>query len=88
MSSSEGSQVPFPSFVGTLAERIRIPQLGVSGVSAEICSHFVRSPEEPARIGVELIENAARKGAGSSSARRLASMMYIDEAHRQGQEAT
>ena len=29
-------------------------------------------PEEPARIGVELIENAARKG-GSSSARRLAS---------------
>ena len=29
-------------------------------------------PEEPARIGVELIENAARKG-GSTSARRLAS---------------
>ena len=29
-------------------------------------------PEEPTRIGVELIENAARKG-GCSSARRLAS---------------
>ena len=40
---SEGSQVPFLRLWSSLAEWIRIQQLGVSGVSAEICSRVTRS---------------------------------------------